>query len=407
MKKYLIALLLVCSSYLSAAGWSTAGTIPLGSSGGAEQDVMMAYYPKLKQVVAAWVNIHDTLPYYSVYNGTGWSPGQPFLLTNTITAETNVTLQSFPKLQIIVAAWGDTIFSQSYYSIFNGTSWTTPAFIDPLNTFPVKDQVRMTYDKLNNRIIAAWGETSYPNDPIYAILAGSTVPTLAWSGPGQISMGCGTTIVNDNVNIIYNKVDQVVVAIWPNAGFIPGTSHPAYATFDAASSPSFPVAWSTTDMITITSPQPMNVFDDIQLVTAPGVPDILAFWVSNDGSYTPPGRPPMVSVFNGSTFSNGLMFNGDNTVPCFAETPSGGLDNIGGENIDSSEIFNAWACQFSATPVYTITTLPSTVVGGAIPQGSSVGVMANVNLKYDQKSGQMIAAWVDSATNALYYNFYQ
>lgn len=397
MKKYLIALLFVCNSYLSAASWSPVATIPLPlGNTGALQDVVMAYYPKTKQVVAAWVNLADSLPYYSLYNGTSWTTGQPLLVSNTFTASDNVNLQSFPKLQIIVAAWGTNNTNQSLYSIFDGTNWSSPSNIDPVNSHPVFTEIKMAYDKLNNRIIAAWADANSLR-PIYATLPMS----LVWTTDDFLTSD-PTVQVYENINLIYNKMDQTVVATWANPAFFPSRP-PYYSTFNVVTSPSSPIAWTTPTPIVDTNGS--GVLQDVQLVTAPGTPAVFAFYGEFPTSPIPQ-QPPITTTYIGGTFSNAAIFSGGSLVPCASEVVAGVLRNIGSENIDTSQIFSAWACQTSLAPVYTIISLPSSIVGGPIPNSPN-GAKDNVNLKYDQNSKQMIAAWVDSTNNAVYYSIYQ
>lgn len=203
MKKWFIATLLLCTTYLSAASWLSAKVMNEGSSSGVFADVSLAYYPKIKKVVAAWANNSDNLPYYSVYDGIAdtWTPATP--IPTTIAAIKNVTLQSFPFKRIVVAAWVDNTTHLTYYSYFNGTHWSVTKKINA--TALAFDQIKMTYDKVEHRIIAAWAQDSPLHLPYYAIFD----DTLHWSTPAQLDPTYG---VSSNINLVYDKSTGLVVA---------------------------------------------------------------------------------------------------------------------------------------------------------------------------------------------------
>lgn len=383
MKKYLIALLLACSSYLSAAGWSTAGTIPLGGSG-AFQDVTMAYYPKLKKVVAAWANASNGFPYYSVYDGitNTWTTAMVFSASNTIPVQNNVNLQLFPKKSVVVAAWANPISKNGYFSVFNGTSWTAPGLIAGAQ---VLDEINMTYDKLHNRIIAAWAQSSNANRPYYSILDSNLT---SWTTPAIIDPN-PSDIVNQNVNLAYNKVHQIVLAAWGNL------SHdPVYSTFDVTTS-----TWSAVGPI----PQDtsVGVYKDIRVASILG--SIPVAWADN----TPQPRSGYTNEYNDPTWDTA-----DNPIAPISPDFIGVLNNLsfGGVKDSPTNFMAAWAASTTppTNPVDRSKPFYLTMaVGGVIPYGSSSGATANVNLMYDQNSGKIIAVWGDTGTGQPYFNTYQ
>lgn len=379
MKKYLIALFLVCNACL-LAGWQlgTPGTIPSSSS---QSDLVgLAYYPNTKQVVAAWSQPTTELPFYSVYNGTSWSPALPFLASNTIGAF-NVVLQSFPFKKMIVAAWIATnstpLPNQPYYSTFNGATWSTPLAIESANE---ATGISMTYDKVNKRIVAAWSlvTVSIGTTPLYAIFDSS----LTWSTPQSITLSYnGVT----GVNLTYNKTTQEVFAAFVNNTGSPYfVSQPMYSIFNVHTS-----TWSTAGQIPIDG-LGTDVDDQVSIASSSNSNLVVAGWAATSGT-----NPIYGNQYSGSWALSAF--------PASMYGSSGAADNVNfGVNKVNGDIFYVWSDSSSDFPYYGITA-PAT--GGTIPRGLTTTL--DVNITYDEQSAQMIAVWTDRTSNQVYYNTYQ
>lgn len=263
MKKYLTAFMLLLQIGAFADWLPASQPIPMGTSTGINfTDVYTTYDAANQTVVAAWSNLSDSAAYYAVYDGSTWiTPGTPIPLGASGGVDHDVTLTYDAATQTVIAAWGSNFIP--YYAVFDGTSWTTPGTIIPLGTSTgvfVRNNVNVTYDPANQTVIAAWGDT-VTTLPYYAVFDGSS-----WTTPGtQIPSGLSSGVLRD-VTVIYDAANQTIIAAWAD-GVI---QLPYYAVFDGSS-------WTTTGT-RIPRGGSTGAFDDVNLVYDAVNQTVIAAW---------------------------------------------------------------------------------------------------------------------------------
>lgn len=207
--------------------WTTPGTIiPVGASTGIYTDIFAAYNPNDQTVVAAWGDANTQLPYYAIFDGATWTtPGTAIPPGTSNGALNNINLIYNAANQTIVGTWADSVTNQPYYAVFDGTTWTTPGtLIPPGFSNGSGYDVTLVYNPSNQTVVAAWGDSV--NDlPYYSVFDGTT-----WTTTGSIPQGSSTGVYQ-NVSLTYDGASGTLMAAWSDA-----TNYlPFYSIFNGTS----------------------------------------------------------------------------------------------------------------------------------------------------------------------------
>ncbi len=367
MKNWMMACLF-CFHSLYADSWSPGAQIPEGTSMGVLYDATLIYDASNTSVLATWADTAAQQPYFSVYNGTVWSTASEITLTTSTGVVQNIGLVYDPTTMTVIAAWSNVADSLPYYAVYNG-SWSTDSTI-PLGlsgSTGASTNVLMAYDVMNSSVFAAWTDNT-TRQPYYSIYSGGT-----WSTPATIALG-GSSGVKADVSLTYDAGNSTMIAAWSDMT----TSQAYYSVYNGTS-------WTTS---TITMAPSDGVLTNIVLVYNPSNSTMVAAWGDSMSPYV-----PYYSVYNGTSW----------TTPASIPLPSpdaGVYQNINlAFDTSSNTVFAAWQDNELA-PIPPSSSLPyystfdgSTWTSGAIPPGTSAGVDYDVYIAYDASTQQMIAAW--------------
>ncbi len=237
--------------------WSVAQPITSDPSLQGYYDVNVTFNAVNQEFIAVWSLYSDNSPYYSFYNGSTWTTpaliatpaqtvGVVFAAVNTFNGDIfagwvdgisnyvkvaiyhngswgepmqvggglNYALDDAylvydPYRNVMMTTWGGAYISARYpyYSIFDGTSWSTPTPIH--TTVTVSDDVYACFDSTSNTIIATWASSLSPWHPYYSIFDGTE-----WSVP--VSFEGSSLNVSFDVSVAYNPTLQKAVSTWSN-----------------------------------------------------------------------------------------------------------------------------------------------------------------------------------------------
>ncbi len=169
------------------------------------------------KVMAVWVGdidsnfntTNDTDLYFSVWNGTHWTPKTA--LTSDTWLDYSVSLAHDSKGNVI-ACWvrdldgnSSTSFdTELRYTIWDGTSWSSPSLITDLNE--TKQNPSVAYDKNDNALVTWVGGEEFENRLYFSSMDKTTG---SWSAPEIVQ----------NITAVYNPIINVdpyntVVIIW-------------------------------------------------------------------------------------------------------------------------------------------------------------------------------------------------
>lgn len=205
--------------------WVTTDLIPVGVSTGGKNDVVLTYDAARQTVVAAWGDRLSNQPIYAVFNGTSWTtPGTAIPQGTSSGVNYNVSLVFQGSNNTIIAAWGDSNDYSIYYNVFNGTTWGSARTIPLGASVGVYQGVSLTYNSDTGQVFAAWSDsTDYL--PFYSILNGTVWTTGA---PIPVSPSLG---IDYDVILVFDPYVHQVVATWGN---YPGDADPFYNIFVTA-----------------------------------------------------------------------------------------------------------------------------------------------------------------------------
>ncbi len=288
MKKWVIGFFVLSLPGLNAGSWVPAQQIPEGASSGVQADVFLTYDAATGTVIAAWGNALDSsrLPYYSVFNGKSWTTAAaiPRGASVGVQDESDVFLTYDAATGTVIAAWGDSTALVPYYSVFNGTSWTTAATIPPGASGGVYD-VNLTYDAARETVIAAWRDSA-TNAPYYSVFNGAN-----WTTAATIPLGVGGSVgVDVDVFLTYDAATETVIAAWgDSSSFLP-----YYSVFNGTD-------WTTA--ATIPPGASSEVYDNVTLAYNPVSQTVFAAW--EDAGTTSP--LPYYSIFDGTAWTTGAI----------------------------------------------------------------------------------------------------
>ncbi|MEI8366251.1 MAG: hypothetical protein WCF65_07510 [Parachlamydiaceae bacterium] len=378
MNKWIAVLFISSCPFLSASSWlPEALPIPEGASTGVDEIVNLVYDAANQTVIVAWGDkTTPAIPYFSVYNGTSWSTAATIPLGTGSGVSDDIGLAYNAANSTVVGAWGDSVasFNPPYYSVYNGTSWTTAATI-PLGTSSGVDvDVGLAYYPGNSTVVAAWGDNpSGTHPPYYSVYNGTN-----WTTAATIPLGASVGVYV-NISLIYDGANNTVMAAWNDH-----TDRVPYYSFFNGSS------WTTAASIPLGAST--GVLDNVALCYNAANNTVMAAWVditTNLAYYT---------LYDGTSWTTPAL------IPLGESTGVYYIINLS-YNSGSETVFAAWKDSVAGSPYYAIYNGSSWTTGAVIPAGTNVNIC--VSLAYDAKSDQMIAAWADSTSNqASFYSSY-
>lgn len=313
--------------------WTTAATIPLGTSTGVHDNIGLTYDANTKTIVAAWRNRTTTAAYYAIYNGISWTTAATIPLGGSTGVFNNVALTYDANTGNVVAAWGDAAPAGTpFYSIYNGTSWTPAAIIPPGASNGANVDVALTYDANTSNVVAAWADINN-EDPFYSIYNGTS-----WTPAAAIPAGASSGVF-DNISLTYDANTGNVVAAWADI-----VSHAAYYSIYNGD------PWTTAATIPLGASG--GVLDNIGLTYDENAGLVVAAW----GDVT--NREAYYSLYNGSWTMAA-------TIPL--GTSNGVFDDVAlTYDANTSTVVGAWGDFITHAAFYSIFSAPAALVPPAI-----------------------------------------
>lgn len=110
-------------SVYSNGTWSDPQTMPLGSANGVSFDMTVVFNNYMGNMMAAFINAADNVPYYTTFDGMSWATPTP--ITTSVNAFHNVCLALGDGMNQIVASWETLSGNVPYMATYNGNFWTT------------------------------------------------------------------------------------------------------------------------------------------------------------------------------------------------------------------------------------------------------------------------------------------
>jgi len=427
-----------CSLPLNlSAGWSPIPPAPITGAAAVNvtdffPTVLTTYNSSNHTIVATWLDV-NFIPTYAVWNGTSWIvpatniPGAAALNSNSIPIYSTYD----PAHNTIVTTWTDAN-SHPTYTIWNGSTWTTPTVI-PGGSTSSYYSVYTTYDAANQTIVAVWGDQS--SNPMSAVLTGYDWTISAAMIPGGI-------FVETVILSTYDAGSQTVVATWVNSDVVPtyaiwnGSSWSVPATLipnggtltsvltvtptydpatqtvivtwiesvDASNIPTYAVLQGTTWQVVATAISNTANADAMFFSTYDaGDQTVMTTWLDEAGEGT-----LMYSIWNGTFWSTPAPIPGsvDNSYLLLQPVYDQGNKTIlatwfGLGNFISGETF---------TPAYAIWDGASWTTAAAIPGASPFIFESGASFLYETYDGfnqSVMVTWLDTngvPTYAVYTN---
>lgn len=157
------ALKLPYYAVFNGSSWTSAAQIPVGTSTGVLDNVNLVYNSATQTVIAAWGDRPTALPFYSIFNGIGWTAASRIPNGTSSGAYGNITLAYNADNQTVLGAWSDTVLYVPFYTIFNGVSWSTGTLIPYAPSDGIDYDIPLSYNINSHQMVAVWG--NYPNNP--------------------------------------------------------------------------------------------------------------------------------------------------------------------------------------------------------------------------------------------------
>lgn len=212
--------------------------------------------------IATWAGFLSpyNYPYYSIYNGTSWStpltignPGDHQTTSVVYTALNSINGQT-------MAVWANYPSNRPVYAIFSNGSWSTPSFLSADVSITSND-VYISFDPSRQIFLATWANTaSSPGTPYYSIYSNE-----GWNAPAPITGSAGTT---NNVTSSFNPNTGTIIVTWQEVG----TAYPFYAIYSGTMSIGNAIETSTSANSNV-----FSTFDSATNTT-------IAVWTGNNSS---------------------------------------------------------------------------------------------------------------------------
>lgn len=244
--------------------------------------------PAAAMTMAAWSSDDDYLPYYSIYDGTTWSTAAQ--ISDFAEVDDNVSVAYNPTNGKVVATWKyyaedlDPNIGKPYYAVYSGGSWSTAAPIPSETPLITQGNVYITFNPVTESFIATWGDNDSPYHPYYAIFDADGTPSLA-------------EVISDTYGVYYDVYTSVntsngdMIATWTEYNNDAATYYIYYSIYNGNSwSPAAQLGTSENTGAGV----PTSIYDPTHDVT-------VATW--RDGS----SQNPCYAVYNGTSWMTGTI----------------------------------------------------------------------------------------------------
>lgn len=234
------------SAIYNGSGWDMVQDIPLGLIIGANANVISSYDSTNDLVLSAWGNTAEPysysppvyVPFSCLFNGTTWEP-PVYIPTGDSVGGFYISAVYDSGLKKVFATWTDMTLNIPYYSIYDESGWTTGQPINESTMTHVQTNIALAYDSQAGQVIAAWGDSNNSRAPTYSVFSDAD-PMAGWSTISTIPQGASSG-VNQNVYLTYNSASHQVFASWTDASTYGGF----YNTYNGTT-------WSTAGSIPLT-----------------------------------------------------------------------------------------------------------------------------------------------------------
>lgn len=204
----------------NGTSWQSATAIPTSSL---TFSTVFASVDNAGNIMVTWKDRNNHLPFYALYNGTSWVTAEipdPSITPSIPLADVVPTGNG---LNIFMVTWVDTATSLPFYTIFDGSSWTTPQTIPLAST--VSSNIVFASSGIADDFMVTWKDQA-TGFPFYAIYNRNGT----WTTP--LAIDATTRVANNNV---YSSADNQghYMVTWKDQL----TSQPYYAVYEDSSLP--------------------------------------------------------------------------------------------------------------------------------------------------------------------------
>ena len=355
--KSILTFLLFLSAAEGYCDWSTPA--PISTTSDATNNVITSVTVS-GNFLATWQDSTTHRPFFSIYNGTSWTTATTIAFSNLAigTVVDTAVSSSGP----ILAVW-NTPASAPTYSISsdNGATWSASHVIDAagLPTFNVFCAASSA-----GQFIAIWQRAS-TSQPFFSIYNGTS-----WSASAAIP---GSSPAVTNASIFVSTISSgIYIATWQDNA----SKDPFYSIYSAGSW-SAPAAFGSTTAV--------NGSIIYNAVSSPT--DILATW--ENGS-----QVPVYSIYNGTTWTAATDITG-----------GAGQSNIFPSVTSPGQFIATWGNPSPNNfPTYSNYNGTSWSASAAISTASLAG--ADVFTSVNTSSGEIIATWMDTASTQPFFSIF-
>lgn len=366
-------------SLWNGTNWSAAASIPDAAAALPSIPITTTYNTSTGSVLAIWINGGDSVPTSSLWNGSSWStPAAIPMATTAAVFPINATYDALNHT--VVATWLQGAVAQlPTYAVWTdaaGGSWTAAATIDG-PAIKAKSAISVTYDATNSTVLGTWIDDA-SSEPTYSVYNGTSW-TIA--GPGTISTATAATAPSTT----YNPTNGTILATWIDSS----SNLPTYSVWngsiwsDITGSP-IPNAVAADDVITT------NIYNAMNWT-------ILTTWLDKGLNHT----TPTYSVWNGSSWSSnpqaitGATAADDTTVMAMAY------------NTVKGTVLATWIDNSTSYPTYSVWNGTSWTPNAGPISGaaSTVSLVSSTNI-YNPSTGTTLVLWISSGSHIPTYSVY-
>lgn len=368
MKTFFYTVLAGCCTFSFLNGdpldWAT-DALPPAPSTGVNVDIMVGAGPNSNQTTAVWADSTTYAPYYSIYSNGTWLTG-PIPLTVTggtdsVGVYDDVYIAPGPNSGELVATWNDYGSEFPYYSIYNGSSWTTGQ-ISLGTANGAYDDVTVAQGPSSGQAMATWANVGGGNGPYYSIYDGSTWTT------GTIDLG-SSTAVKFNVFITQGPSTGTMLAAWGDRF----TAVPYYSIYSGG-------LWTTGSIPLGGSAGTSN---EVIVAQGPTSGEIVAVWTDNST------RVPYYSIYSGGSWNTG-------TIPLGTSTAVNHNIYIT-PGVTPGSLVAAWVDLSTKVPYYAVYSNGAWAAAELFPLSTSTGSQLDVTIAQLLGGSGLIAAWSDNS----------
>jgi len=354
-------LCLATSLFPYPTDWSPGAEIPSGGTY-ANTNVTLAYNAFSKRMFAAWNDGNTSQGYYSIFNGSVWSAAAAFPMGMSADIYESIFQTYNAGSHQMFAGWANqTAPRHPWFTIYDGSSWTTAAQIPQGMSGNVDSNVRLAYDSGSNQVVATWSD----GDPYAAYHDGT-----GWILTEPINLGTSSGSWYD-VAVCYNFADDEIFVAWIN-------------TFNDSPYYSRRVGGMWTSALI---PQGVSggAYYNVNLAYDSIGNRVFAVWADINNQRV------FYSIYSGGSWSTAVLIN---------HGPSAGavLDAYLAFDPDSNAMYVTWADVNTGLPYYSVYSGGAWSTGAVIPPGVSPYAGNNVFSAYNSGQFALFAAWDDGIT---------